>query len=195
LRWNADRTVRLREDGAPLQIVFEVLDADAPLAELVVQNLNRVGIQATARVLERNLFDVRKNSYEFQMSTERWPGNPFTAPYIVAPFGRFSPVWGQYGAWVDSQGQEGVEPTGDAAKIAPAWKAVEGARTEAERMARLQEFYNLQRDNLWIVGLYSINRPGYFVVNDALRNVPDGAIAANFMRTPNNLWPWQFYFE
>ena len=195
LTWDANQKVWLRQDGAPLEVLFEVMDGSAPLAELVVANLNAVGIKAVARVLERSLHSERKNTNQFQMSAQGWPGNPFTAPYTVAPLDGFNPVWGQYGLWVETNGREGVEPTDDIAKLNSMWSAVLTAVTEAERTARLEEFYEIHRQNLWNVGLYTGGQPSYFVVNDKLRNVKEGAINANFMRTPMNLWPWQLYFE
>lgn len=197
LTWDAGENVWLRPDGEPLQVLLEVdsfQDAER-LAELIVANLERVGIRATGRVLERSLHSERKNTNQFQMSVEGFPGNPFTSPWAVAPLDGFSPVWGQYGLWVESNGRQGIEPTGDIAELNARWGAVLSATTETERMARLDEFYDLHRENLWRVGLYTGGQPSYFVVNDRLRNVKEGAISANFMRTPMNLWPWQLYFE
>lgn len=197
LTWDANRNVWLRPDGEPLQVLLEVdafQDAEQ-LAELIVANLKRVGIDATGRVLERSLHSERKNTNQFEMSVEGFPGNPFTSPAKVAPLDGFSPTWGQYGLWVESNGRQGTRPTGDIAELNDRWGAVLTATTETERLARLEEFYELHRENLWRIGLYTGGQPSYFVVNDNLRNVKEGAISANFMRTPMNLWPWQLYFE
>lgn len=195
LTWDATDEVWLRPDGEPLELLFEVMEGEAALAELVVANLNRAGIQAVSRVLERSLHSERKNTNQFQMSVGGWPGNPFTQPYSVAPLDGFSSAWGQYGLYVETAGTEGIAPTGSVAEINPLWGAVQSALTEEARMDALQEFFELHRENLWTVGLYTGGQPTYFVVNDALRNVKEGAINANFKRTPMNFWPWQLYYE
>jgi peptide/nickel transport system substrate-binding protein len=197
LTWDADREVWLRPDGEPLQILLEVdafQDAER-LAELIVNNLKRVGIDATGRVLERSLHSERKNTNQFQMSVEGWPGNPFTSTTTAIPLNGFNPTWGQYGLWIETNGRQGIEPTPDIAELSRRWGAVLAAITETERLARLDELYELYRENFWRVGLYTGGQPSYFVVNDNLRNVKEGAISANFMRTPMNFWPWQLYFE
>ena len=197
LTWDAGQNVWLRPDGKPLQILLEVdaFQAAERLAELIVANLKRVGIDATGRVLERSLHSERKNTNQFQMSVEGWPGNPFTATTTVAPLNGFNPSWGQYGLWIETDGRQGVEPTGDIAELTRRWGAVLAAITETDRLARIEELYELYRENLWRVGLYTGGQPSYFVVNDKLRNVKEGAINANVMRTPVNFWPWQLYFE
>jgi peptide/nickel transport system substrate-binding protein len=197
LTWDANEEVWLRPDGVPLQILLEVdsFQGSEQLAELVAANLNNAGVRTTARVLERSLYSERKNTNQLQMSAHGFPGNPFTAPYTVVPLDGFNAVWGEYGLWVETNGREGMEPTGDVAELNLLWGDVLTALSETERTARLEEFYELHRENLWNIGLYTGGTPSYFVVNDELRNVKEGAINANFMRTPMNLWPWQLYFE
>jgi peptide/nickel transport system substrate-binding protein len=194
LGWDASGEYRLRPDGEPLEVVFEVEDVNANLAELIVFYLNEVGIKAVAKVDDRGLWDVRKNNYQVQMSASGWPGNPFTAPQNIVPLDSYNITFGQYGLWNESDGAEGIRPTGDIAKLAPLWKSVNTARTDAEKFGYLEQIYDIHQDNLWIIGLFSGSQPSYFVVNDKLRNVAEGALNANYMRSPNNLKPWQIYY-
>ena len=163
--------------------------------EMIVHYLNEVGIKAVSKVDDRSLWDVRKNNYQVEMTLHGWPGNPFTAPYNIIPLDRYSELFGEYGVWVETNGEQGIEPTGDVAKLAPLWQDVNGSRTESERMANLEKIYDLYHENLWIIGLYSGGQPSYFVVNDKLRNVKEGQLNTNYMRSPNNLKPWQLYYE
>ena len=195
LAWDSKKEYRLRPDGKPLEVVFEVQDNDAKSAELIVHYMNEVGIKTVAKIDDRGLYDVRKNNFEFEMTTGGWPGNPFTAPYYIIPLDAHSALFGEYGLWVMTDGEQGIEPTGDLAKLSPLWKAVNGSRTEAEKMANLEKIYDLYHENLWIIGLYSGGQPSYFVVNDKLRNVAEGALNTNYMRSPNNMKPWQLYYE
>lgn len=195
LTWDSRSETWLRPDGNPLEIVFEVQDNNAKAAELVVNYLNEVGIKAVSKVDDRGLYDVRKNNYEFEMTFSGWPGNPFTAPQHFIPLDRYSALFGEYGVWVETNGEQGIEPTGDLGKLAPLWQTVNASRTEEEKFANLEKIYDLYHKNLWIIGLYSGGQPSYFVVNDKLRNVGEGLLNANYMRSPNNLEPWQLYYE
>ena len=195
LAWDAKGEYRLRSDGKPLEVVFEVQDQDAKIAELIVHYLNEVGIKAVSKVDDRGLWDVRKNNYEVEMTTGGWPGNPFTAPYYIIPLAGQSALFGLHGVWVETDGEQGIELTEDLAKLPPLWQAVNGSTTEAEKMANLEKIYDLHQENLWIIGLFSGGQPSYFVVDDKLRNVAEGALNANYMRSPNNLKPWQLYYE
>ena len=195
LEWDSAEEFRLRPDGQPLEIVFEVEDQNASLAELIVFYLNEVGVNAVSKVDDRGLWDVRKNNNQVQMSTSGWPGNVFTAPSSIIPLSNYNLTFGDYGLWNESGGLEGIRPTGDIAKLYPLWQSVNTARTDEEKFGYLEEIFDIYQDNLWIIGLYSGTQPSYFVVSDNLRNVQEGALNANYLRSPNNLKPWQLYYE
>jgi len=195
LRWDSAREYRLRPDGQPLEVVFEVEDQNASLAELIVSYLNDVGIKTVVKVDDRGLWDVRKNNNQVQMSTSGWPGNVFTAPSNILPMTNYNLTFGLYGLWNESDGLEGVRPTGDIARLFPLWQSVNMAVDNDEKFGYLEQIFDLHQENLWIIGLYSGTQPSYFVVNDKLRNVQEGALNANYMRSPNNLKPWQLYYE
>jgi peptide/nickel transport system substrate-binding protein len=115
LVWNADRTVRLRPDGKPLQIILECTEEFAPQSELVAEHWTRVGVKTEMKQIERLFFYERGAANDRDASC--WTYDGVSEFNIRSDGGRMRPAWGEplepaplWQAWFSSDGASGEEP-------------------------------------------------------------------------------------
>jgi peptide/nickel transport system substrate-binding protein len=173
---------RLRPDGKVLNMLIEC-GAQAPdllpLSELIVEYLKNIGIKATLKRIDPQLWSQRNSANEIQATVYYchdlgWD-NSFTSRVVEV----MGPLWR---AWYDSDGKQGEEP--------PAWvkKAYEIDKKRWESVTGSEEYNRLRRDGLsWhrqyipiITIVEKIKLP--MIVSARLGNIPKSgqAIAANF---------------
>ena len=173
---------RLRPDGKVFDMLIEC-GAQAPdllpLSELIVEYLKNIGIKASLKRIDPQLWSQRNSANEIQATIYYchdlgWD-NSFTSRVVEV----MGPLWR---AWYDSGGKEGEEP--------PAWvkKAYEIDKKRWESVTGLEEYNRLRRDGLaWhrqyipiITIVEKIKLP--MIVSARLGNIPKSgqAIAANF---------------
>jgi len=181
---------RLRPDGKVLDMLIEC-GAQAPdlltLSELVMEHLKMIGIKASIKRIDPQLWSQRNSANEIQATIYYchdlgWD-NSFTSRVVEV----MGPLWR---AWYDSAGKEGEEP--------PDWikKAYEIDRKRWESVTGSETYNRLRRDGLsWhrqyipiITLIEKIKLP--MIVSARLANIPKSgqAIAANFSAE-------QFFFE
>ena len=161
LKWNSGKTVRLRPDGKPLQLVMVVYTARGPWmmewAEMVKQYYAAVGIDITLKPHgEGTLNQIRADEqYDlmFHQCFGGMPGYPAALRGELMPLSRdswnISPAWGK---WIVTEGAEGIEPPAEVKRLA---EIPDLFRAEASAKAREEiskEIFEIHMDKLWGIG-------------------------------------------
>lgn len=173
---------RLKPDGKVFDMLIEC-GAQAPdllpLSELIVEYLKNIGIKASLKRIDPQLWSQRNSANEIQATIYYchdlgWD-NSFTSRVVEV----MGPLWR---AWYDSDGKEGEEP--------PVWvkRAYEIDKKRWESVTGSEEYNRLRRDGFaWhrqyipiITIVEKIKLP--MIVSARLGNIPKSgqAIAANF---------------
>ena len=104
------------------------------------------------------------------------------APFV--PVQQAAEWYGEYGTWVGTNGESGVEPVGDFAKLVEIWKKWEATADSDERDAYNLEIYEIHKANLWTIA-YLQSAGTYSLVNSALHNYPDNLVSCDLYMYAN----------
>ena len=194
---------RLFPSGNPVE--FEISTTSAykqwpDIAQMVANDLKKVGVRAIVQVRERDLHFQMKQSNELmsEIGTEDTTGTMFSGSTHfdprMPPYGNinYGPLWK---TWFDSDGAQGVEPPEDVKRMAQLQDEAKLASPE-QRIPIAQELFRIYVDNLLqigIVGLTALDQ-GVVVVNNDLRNVPPNVTKDFSLRTPGNACPETWFF-
>jgi len=175
LKWNGDKSVRLRSDGKPLDYNFDYFDGEGPktsILELVAEYWRAVGVNVNAKAITRQLLSPRVTENKEAMSM--WHGDASTD--ILLPVDRkwsigkngdectVAPVWND---WFQTDGASGEEPPDWYMKPLMAWKKY----SETLDPEAAAELLQSQADNLWSIGTVGLT-PWLMVAKNHLGNVP-----------------------
>ena len=171
LQWNADRTVRMRPDGKPLEVIFDYPTYRAGFADgyqLIGEYLGDVGIRMTLRASEGSRWDQIAGSNDSQFSTGSNALNIGNSWYLV-PFGGYN--WGkQWEIWYKSGGAEGWEPPADLRQVWELKDQADSTDSIERRIELLHEATDLFVKQMRIIGILGHDaRPS--VIHDRLKNV------------------------
>lgn len=171
-------------DGSDFLLTFYgYLDSGAANDYTILQPYyNAVGIKTAFKEYEVAAFDG-------EIDNNQWVAiiGPHTAIGGVSMKDRVAPFvpveqaaewYGEFGTWVASNGEKGVEPTGDMAKLVEIWRKWEATPDSAERDKYNLEIYELHKNNLWTIG-YLEGAGIYSLVNSNLKNYPDNLVNAD----------------
>ena len=177
-------------DGSDFLLTFYgYLDSGAvneyPVLE---QYYKAVGIQTAWKEYEVAAFDM-------EIDNNNWTAilGPHTsigglsmkdrvAPFV--PVQQAAEWYGEFGTWVGTNGESGVEPTGDMAKLVEIWKKWEATPKADERDAYNLEIYQIHEDNLWTIA-YLQSAGTYSLVNSKIQNYPDNLVSADLYMYAN----------
>jgi len=104
------------------------------------------------------------------------------APFV--PVQQAAEWYGDFGTWVGTNGESGVEPTGDMAKLVEIWKQWEATPIAEERDAFNLEIYEIHKANLWTIA-YLESAGTYNLVNSSLKNYPDNLVSCDLYMYAN----------
>lgn len=190
LTWNEDKTVRLRSDGGPLEIVLFV-KADESAADMVAmaeiiksQWEEKLGIQIVIKPGEQDKFGFASfgssegpfegiNLMVSVMSSE-FPSS-IGGNEVVCPIEKDWPVHGAWSVWLRSGGAEGTEPPAGVKELYDLCQQFKAAKDPIDGIAIENQMTALHADNMWIIGL--LKKPASFytnvhVVSGRMGNVP-----------------------
>jgi peptide/nickel transport system substrate-binding protein len=177
-----------------------VLASSPDVAQLIVKDWQKVGIDAKVQIRERALhFSLREsNDLQSEIWNQDTAGFPFTGAtkYDVRSgiYGNttYGPLWYN---WYRTNGKEGVEPP---AYIKEMVQLIDHAKTvgPAEQAKDAQQIFKLWVDNMveiGTVGLTAVDQ-GVVVVNAKMRNVPPNLTKDWPLRTPGNGRPETWFY-
>ena len=177
-------------DGSDFLLTFYSYVEAAATEDYTVleQYYNAVGIKTAFKEFEVAAFDM-------EIDNNTWTAvlNPHTsigglsmkdrvAPFV--PVQQAAEWYGEYGTWVGTNGESGVEPVGDFAKLVEIWKKWEATPDSAERDAYNLEIYEIHKANLWTIA-YLQSAGTYTLVSSALKNYPDNLVSCDLYMYAN----------
>ncbi len=177
-------------DGSDFLLTFYgYLDSGAvdqyPILE---QYYNAVGIKTAWKEYEMAAFDMEidNNDWTAIMGPHTSIGGlsmkDRVAPFV--PVQQAAEWYGEFGTWVGTNGESGVEPTGDMAKLVEIWKKWEATPIAEERDAYNLEIYEIHKENLWTIA-YLQSAGNYNLVNANLKNYPESLVWADLYMYAN----------
>ena len=177
-------------DGSDLLIEFlSYLESGAanewPVLE---QYYKAVGINCAWKEMEVAAFDgdIDNNNWTAVLGPHTSIGGlsmrDRVAPFV--PVQQAAEWYGDFGTWVGTNGENGVEPTGDMAKLVEIWKKWEATPDTAERDKYNLEIYEIHKANLWTIG-YLQGAGTYNLINSKLKNYPDNLVSADLYQYAN----------
>ena len=152
------------------------------------QYYQAIGIESAFKEFEVAAFDM-------EIDNNTWTAvlNPHTsigglsmrdrvAPFV--PVQTAAEWYGEFGTWVGTNGESGVEPTGDMAKLVEIWKKWEATPDTAERDAYNLEIYEIHKANIWTIA-YLQGAGTYKLISSKIKNHPDNLVSADLYQYAN----------
>ena len=152
------------------------------------QYYNAVGIKTAWKEYEVAAFDgeIDNNTWTAVLGPHTSIGGlsmrDRVAPFV--PVQQAAEWYGDFGTWVGTNGENGVEPTGDMAKLVEIWKKWEATPDTAERDAYNLEIYEIHKANLWTIA-YLKGAGTYNLISSKLKNYPDNLVSADLYMYAN----------
>ena len=146
---------------------------------ILEQYYNAVGIKTAWKEYEVAAFDMEidNNTWTAVLVPHTSIGGlsmkDRVAPFV--PVQQAAEWYGEFGNWVGTNGANGVEPTGDMAKLVEIWKQWEATPVAEERDAYNLEIYEIHKANLWTIA-YLQSAGTYNLVSSNLRNYQDNLV-------------------
>lgn len=177
-------------DGSDFLLTFYgYLDSNAvneyPVLE---QYYNAVGIKTAWKEYEVAAFDMEidNNTWTAVLEPHTSIGGlsmkDRVAPFV--PVQQAAEWYGEFGTWVATNGESGVEPTGDMAKLVDIYKKWEATPDSDERDQYNLEIYEIHKDNLWTIA-YLESVGVYSLVASNVQNYPDNLVHADLYMYAN----------
>ena len=152
------------------------------------QYYNAIGIKTAWKEYEVAAFDMEidNNTWTAVIGPHTSIGGlsmkDRVAPFV--PVQQAAEWYGDFGTWVGTNGESGVEPTGDMAKLVEIWKKWEATPDADERDAYNLEIYEIHKANMWTIA-YLQSAGTYAVVNSSLKNYPDNLVSCDLYMYAN----------
>lgn len=177
-------------DGSDFLLTFYAyLDSGAqneyPILE---QYYNAIGIKCAFKEYEVAAFDgeIDNNTWTAVLEPHTSVGGlsmrDRVAPFV--PIQQAAEWYGEFGTWVANNGEKGVEPTGDMAKLVEIWKKWEATPDSEERDKYNLEIYEIHKENLWTIA-YLKGQGSYNLISSKLKNYPDNLVWADLYQYAN----------
>ncbi|MBV7334578.1 hypothetical protein KFU94_41340 [Chloroflexi bacterium TSY] len=163
---------------------------------MLTAHWKEIGVELLIKESARDLYQQREAANEVDIAT--WQGSGEFDPMIEPR--SFIPMviqgnWGrQYALWWNSGGAEGIEPTGDVLKVLEIWEEAKIAVDEEEQRRLFREILELNKENLWMIGL-TTSPPTPVVVKNNFRNVPEKALFDDQVRGPGHTATEQYFIK
>lgn len=77
-----------------------------------------------------------------------------------------------FGLWLDTNGAEGLEPTGKPMENQEKWLALQSETDPAKQLQLVTEIVTTAREELWVIGTTTMS-PIIGVLDPTLKNLPD----------------------
>ncbi|MBP8638202.1 MAG: ABC transporter substrate-binding protein [Dictyoglomi bacterium] len=190
--------VRLRPDGKPLGVTIEIVSGFRPdwvdACELIKKYWEAVGVKTAIKPEDRSLFYSRKVTGETEVTI--WSGDGgmevLLEPRWYFPFSSESnqaPLWQ---LWYNSGGKSGEEPPADVKKQMQLYDEITRTTSFAKQKLLMKQILDIDANNLYVIGICT-NPPGYGIVRNNFRNVPEEDFDAWLYPNPSPTNPFQYF--
>ena len=177
-------------DGTKLTLNLQYQnEADASLAELVKNDLNKAGLDATTRMYDRSIMEEMRsaNEHEIVLNYENFDTVSISLrPDYFVPMRDYC-VWGSaFGLWylsqVDGKTREGaVEPPEDVKAMLDIYTSMKNATSSDEKEAYALKLLECFKEGIYEIGFTSSN-PAIYAVNAKMHNFREDGIACDEFR-------------
>lgn len=197
LPWDSRKKYRLRSDGEVLEIIFmhrRNTQADLAMIELIAAYLEELGLKIVVRQLDRTYLEELRDTNQLSMTI-----GIFQELDLLIDNKGYVPTrdeevhWGRFGKYVESGGSDGTPPVGDYALLVEYWDRLNETPAGPEQDEWAEKIVDIHEKNIFMIGVMS-SMPKIAIVNKDMRNVPDGILDADILRTPGNAKPWIFFY-
>jgi peptide/nickel transport system substrate-binding protein len=176
-------------DGSDLMLTFLAYDGGADESYPVFEQYYKaIGINCALKNLEVSAFDeaIDNNDWVAVMGPHTAIGGASlkdrAAPFV--PIAQAAEWYGEYGTYYATKGAQGVEPTGDLAKLVELYDKWRLTSDEAERDGYQAEIYKIHKDNLWSIAY--LKSEGYFeLITSKIHNYADNLVSADCYQYAN----------
>ncbi len=176
-------------DGSDLMLTFLAYDGGADTSYPVFeQYFKAVGINCALKDLEVSAFDteIDNNEWIAVMGPHTSIGGASlkdrAAPFV--PIAQAAEWYGEYGTYYATNGEAGVEPTGDMAKLVELYDKWRSTDNESERETYELEIFKIHEENLWSLA-YLKAENSYELINSKIQNYADNLVWADCYQYAN----------
>ena len=176
-------------DGSDLTLTFLAYDGGADDSYPVFEQYYKaVGINCALKNLEVSAFDeqIDNNDWIAVMGPHTQIGGASlkdrAAPFV--PIAQAAEWYGEYGTYYATNGAQGVEPTGDMAKLVELYDKWRLTPDEAERDEYQAQIYEIHKENLWSIA-YLKAESSYDLVSSKINNYADNLVWADCYQYAN----------
>lgn len=168
-------------------------DAAYPILE---QYYNAAGIKCATKDLEVSAFDteIDNNNWYAIIGPHTSIGGlslrSRVAPFV--PIQEAAEWYGEYGAYYATNGEQGVKPTGDMAKLVEIYEKWAATPDTEERDAYALEIYKIHKENLWSIA-YLKGEGSYNLVSSKIKNYPDNLVSDDLYQYANIVHYWTLF--
>ncbi len=187
-------------DGSDMTLIIESSETSGPnldALELIVEGYNDMGLSATLKTMNRDLYWPRATGNEVMINV--WGTGsifPLMNPDNLLAFNEKS-FWGpQYGIWYQTGGASGQEPPADIRTGQEIYDEILST-VDPEAQAELgKELVRDAMENMWVINVAG-RSPVPLLVKNNFKNVWTGPdyTASWITMTPGNQNPATYYFE
>ncbi|MDD3335138.1 MAG: ABC transporter substrate-binding protein [Eubacteriales bacterium] len=169
----------------------------APLAELLVNDFEAVGLKTTSRLYDRSILEEMRsaNTHEITIDWEMFDAvSVALRPDYIVPTRDYPPWATAFGLWYMTDGKDGVEPSQAVKDMLTVFDQLKASTDNAKREELSLEILKMHQDNIWEIGLTS-RVPRLNAVNSKLHNFPDYLINADEFRELGLAHPYTWWIE
>ena len=187
-------------DGSDLLITFYTYtDSGAEAAFPVLEQYYKaVGIDCAQKDMEVGTFDttIDNNDWIAVLGPHTAIGGismrSRVAPFI--PIAQAAEWYGDFGTYYQTNGEQGVEPTGDMAKLVELYEEYISTPITSERDAINEEVLEIHKANLWTLA-YLKAESNYTLISNKVKNYPVLYVYDDLYQYANMVHYWTVYVE
>jgi len=188
--------MRLRPDGQQLGFVMENSNINSDMLDMVVKYWKDVGVRCLNKLEDRSLLYERKRANECDIAI--WGGDGgmdvILEPRWYFPYSEESNYAMAWVHWYTSGGKEGEEPIEPAKKQMELYDKLLTTPDIEDQYELMREILKIAQEQFWGIGLY-VPGPGYAIVKNKFRNVPQKYWGSWLYPNPGPLNPYHFFWD
>lgn len=191
--------LRLRPDGQPLTLTFEVTASGQTLLdslELIAKYWKAVGVAIDVKPVDRALRTARVTAWEHDATVDGGPGgiDAVLGPYWYFPFASFNGFATAWAAWWESEGKKGEEPIPPAKRQQELYDQIKITADEGKQQELMRQILDIAAEQFWVMGISTVAE-GYGIVKNDFKNVPKQMYSSGQEYVnPGATMPEQYYF-
>lgn len=186
------------EDGT--QVVLNLQYAEeitAPLAELLVNDFEAVGLKTTSRIYDRSILEEMRsaNTHEITIDWEMFDAvSVALRPDYIIPTRDYPPWATAFGLYYMTDGAEGIQPSAEVQRLLDLWDQLKASNDPAERDQLSLDILKVHEENIWEIGFTS-RTPRLNAVKTNLHNFDEYLINADEFRELGLSHPHTWWME